>query len=95
MQVILGLLALLLTFDALSGERESGNLRLLLGNGLPRRTLLAGKLLGALAGPDHPMAAERLGQLLADHLPRWDRPTGRPPLAAVGSFRCLPRLSSS
>jgi ABC-2 type transport system permease protein len=45
-QVVLGLLALLLVFDAISGERESGVLRLLLAAPVPRGDLLLGKALG-------------------------------------------------
>ncbi|MDE0556035.1 MAG: ABC transporter permease subunit [Candidatus Poribacteria bacterium] len=42
------LLALLFTFDAVSGERERGTLRLILANSIPRHTVLLGKFLGAL-----------------------------------------------
>lgn len=48
LQVIGPLLALLLTFAALAGERERGTLRLLLGQGVPPRTLVLGKLAAAL-----------------------------------------------
>jgi ABC-type transport system involved in multi-copper enzyme maturation permease subunit len=46
--VVLGLLALLLTCDAVNGEREDGTLRAVLAHGVPRRTVLAGKLAGGL-----------------------------------------------
>src|SRR5688572_14453822 len=46
--VVLGLLALLLAHDALQAERNSGNLSALLAFGVPRHTLLAGKILGGL-----------------------------------------------
>ena len=45
---VLSLLALLFTFDAMSGERERGTLRLMLANSIPRHTILLGKFLGAL-----------------------------------------------
>ena len=47
-QSVLGLLALLLVFDAVSGERESGVLRLLLSTPVRRSDLLIGKAIGAL-----------------------------------------------
>lgn len=47
-RVVLALLALLLTFDTLVGEREQGTLRLVMANPVGRRTVLAGKYLGAL-----------------------------------------------
>ena len=45
---VLSLVALLFTFDAISGERERGTLRLMLANSVPRHTALIGKFLGAL-----------------------------------------------
>lgn len=45
---VLGLLALLLVFDAVSGERETGVLRLLIAAPVRRGDLLLGKALGAL-----------------------------------------------
>ena len=45
---VLSLVALLFTFDAISGEREDGTLRLTLANSISRHTVLIGKLLGAL-----------------------------------------------
>ena len=44
---VLSLIALLFTFDAIAGERESGTLRLMLANAIPRHTVLLGKFLGA------------------------------------------------
>ena len=43
---ILSLLAIFLTYDAISGEREAGLLRLVLSNSISRFTFLIGKLLG-------------------------------------------------
>ena len=45
---VLSLIALLFTFDSISGERERGTLRLMLANPMPRHTVLIGKFLGAL-----------------------------------------------
>ena len=45
---VLSLIALLFTFDSVSGEREQGTLRLMLANSIPRHTVLIGKFLGAL-----------------------------------------------
>lgn len=44
----LSLVAILFTFDSISGERERGTLRLILANSIPRHTLLFSKFLGAL-----------------------------------------------
>ena len=46
-RLVFGLLALLLTFDAAIGERESGNLKLVLASGVRRSTVVLGKFLGA------------------------------------------------
>ena len=45
---VLSLIALLFSFDAVSGERERGTLRLTLANSVPRHTVLFGKFLGGL-----------------------------------------------
>ena len=45
---VLSLVALLFSFDSVSGERERGTLRLALSNSVPRHTVLFGKFLGAL-----------------------------------------------
>lgn len=47
-KIILSLLAILLSFDAISGEKEAGTLRLLLSNPVPRVMLLFGKYLGIM-----------------------------------------------
>ena len=47
-QVVLGLLAILLGADSISGEAESGLLRTVLANPIPRTHLVLGKYLGAL-----------------------------------------------
>jgi len=44
--VVISLLALLLTFDTICGENEEGTLRLMLANSVPRDIILVGKWLG-------------------------------------------------
>jgi len=46
---LLGLLAVLLSFDAISGEKESGRLALSFSNALPRSAIFLGKYLGGMA----------------------------------------------
>ena len=46
--VLLGLTALLFTYDALIGEKENGTLKLVMANPLPRHTMLLGKFCGAM-----------------------------------------------
>jgi len=46
-QIILSLFAILLGFDAVSGEKERGTLRLSLANAVPRATYIFGKVTGA------------------------------------------------
>lgn len=48
-QVVLSLYAILLGYDAISGEKERGTLRLCLANAVPRSTYLLGKFTGAYA----------------------------------------------
>ena len=61
---ILSLIALIFTFDAISGEREHGTLRLMLANSIPRRTVLIGKFLGALISTYIPFMLTVLVNLL-------------------------------
>ncbi len=61
---ILSLIALWFTFDAFSGEREQGTLRLMLANSIPRHTVLIGKFLGALFSISIPFALAVLVNLL-------------------------------
>ena len=61
---VLSLVALLFTFDAISGERERGTLRLMLANSVPRHTALIGKLLGTLISITIPFALSVLLNLL-------------------------------
>jgi ABC-type transport system involved in multi-copper enzyme maturation permease subunit len=61
--VVLGLLALLLSYDAFVGEREVGTLRTAFSYGAGRRTMLAGKVLGGLAVLVLPLAASLAASL--------------------------------
>ena len=61
---VLSLVALLFTFDALSSERESGTLRLMLANSVPRHAVLIGKFFGALISINIPFALAVLLNLL-------------------------------
>ena len=61
---ILSLIALIFTFDAISGEREHGTLRLTLANAIPRHTVLIGKFLGALISTTIPFMLAALANLL-------------------------------
>jgi ABC-type transport system involved in multi-copper enzyme maturation permease subunit len=47
-KIVIGVLALLLAYDAISGEREQGTLRLMLSNTAARHQVLLGKLLAGL-----------------------------------------------
>lgn len=61
---VLSLIALLFTFDSISGERERGTLRLILANAIPRHTVLIGKFLGALISLSIPFTLAVLMNLL-------------------------------
>ena len=61
---VLSLIALLFTFDAISGEREHGTLRLMLANPIPRHTILIGKFLGAFISVNIPFVLAVLMNLL-------------------------------
>ena len=61
---VLSLIALLFTFDAISGERERGTLRLMFANSVPRHTVLIGKFLGALISVSIPFTLAVLTNLL-------------------------------
>ena len=52
--ILVSLIALILTYDAVSGEKEDGTLKLMLANGLPRSKIILAKAAGAgltLLGP--------------------------------------------
>lgn len=46
-QMVLALFAILLGYDAISGEKERGTLRLTFANAVPRATYIGGKLIGS------------------------------------------------
>lgn len=48
-RVILSLFAMLMTFDAVSGEKEQGTLSLVLSNAVPRHKVVLGKILGGFS----------------------------------------------
>ena len=62
--VVLGLLALLLAHDALQSERNGGTFPALVALGLPRGTLLAGKVLGGLLALALPLGGALLTSLV-------------------------------
>ena len=47
--IIMSLLALLFSYDAITGERQSGTLRLMISNSISRTTILFGKFIGGAA----------------------------------------------
>lgn len=65
LQVAITLYALLLTHDAVSGERESGVLRLVLSNPVPRWKVLTAKAAGNLLGLGLPLLVPLLAGWLA------------------------------
>jgi len=46
-QIVLSLFAILLGYDAVSGEKERGTLKLILANAVPRSVFILGKLIGS------------------------------------------------
>ena len=61
---VLSFVAILFTFDAISGELERGTLRLTLANAIPRHIVLVGKFLGAFISINIPFAVAVLMNLL-------------------------------
>ncbi len=47
--IIMSLLAMLFSHDAIAGERQNGTLRLVISNSIPRTTILLGKFIGGIA----------------------------------------------
>jgi len=66
--VVMSFVAILFTFDAISGERERGTLQLVFSNPISRGAYLSGKLLGALVGILIPLALGMLINLLIFNL---------------------------
>jgi ABC-type transport system involved in multi-copper enzyme maturation permease subunit len=67
-QVVLSLFAILFTFDAVSGERESGTLRLVFANSVPRAKYLLGKAIGTWLGLVAPISVPIILALLVVRL---------------------------
>ena len=61
---VLSFIAILFTFDSISGELERGTLRLTLANAIPRHIVLIGKFLGAFISINIPLAIVVLMNLL-------------------------------
>ena len=64
MQVVVSLFALIFTYDAVSGERESGVLRLVIAHAVPRPQYIAAKVLGSMLGLGIPLLIPLLLGLL-------------------------------
>jgi ABC-type transport system involved in multi-copper enzyme maturation permease subunit len=47
-KLVMSVLAILVAYDAISGEREDGTLRLIMSNSVPRHHVLFGKLMGGM-----------------------------------------------
>lgn len=67
-RVVLGLLAVLLAFDAVAGEKESGTLRMALSQPISRSAFLAGKLVGGVISITVPLVAAFLTGLISGQL---------------------------
>lgn len=63
-QVVMSLLALLFSYDAISREKEAGTLRLALSCAVPRPTLLLGKYIAGMVSIALPLVASFVGGLL-------------------------------
>jgi ABC-2 type transport system permease protein len=67
-RVVLGLLAVLLAFDAVAGEKESGTLRMVLSQPISRSAFLAGKLVGGVITTTVPLVVAFLMGLISAQL---------------------------
>ncbi len=63
-QVLFSLMAIILAFDSISGEKEEGTLRLLLANSVSRVVVLSGKFIGLLLTLMVPLALGLMVNLL-------------------------------
>lgn len=63
-QIILSLLVLLFSYNTISGERESGTLRLLLSNSVPRHTVILGNFIGGMASLILPLCIGLISAIL-------------------------------
>jgi len=55
--IVISLFAIMLGYDAVSGEKESGTLRLAMSNAVPRATYILGKLMGSFLALVVPLVA--------------------------------------
>ncbi|MHB8056145.1 MAG: ABC transporter permease [Candidatus Aminicenantales bacterium] len=55
--ILMSLAALIFSYDAVSGEKEDGTLKLMLANGVPRAKILLAKIAGGLAALEIPFLA--------------------------------------
>lgn len=60
-RVVLSLFAVLFAFDAVSGEKERGTLRLAMSNAVPRHVFMLGKMVGAFVGIALPLMLPLIG----------------------------------
>jgi ABC-type transport system involved in multi-copper enzyme maturation permease subunit len=63
-QMVLSLIAILFTYDAINGERESGTLQLTFSNPVPRARFILGKLIGSWLGLVIPLSIPLLLSVL-------------------------------
>jgi ABC-type transport system involved in multi-copper enzyme maturation permease subunit len=74
--ILMSLAALIFSYDAVSGEKEDGTLKLMLANGVPRAKILLAKMAGGLAALEIPfLASLAVGLILLLLNPRiaWKR----------------------
>ena len=64
LKIVISVLALLMAYDVVSGEREQGTLRLILSNTAPRHQVLLGKLVAGWMTLAVPVTAAFIGALL-------------------------------
>lgn len=55
-KLIISILAFLFAYDAISGEKESGTLRMILANSIPKHQLVLGKFMGGMSALAIPIA---------------------------------------
>jgi len=63
-QIILSLMALLFSYNVISGEREKGTLKLIFSNSIPRHRVVLGKFIGGLGSIIVPLTAGLLIALI-------------------------------
>ena len=69
--IIMSLLAIAFSYDAVSGEQETGVLKLLISYSVPRDTVLMGKWIGGLLALLAPFLVSVVAALLVDSLVLW------------------------